>query len=542
LAILTDYLAPESLQRLEDEFAAALRIPVRICAVDGRPLTEESVVWREPGEDAAAPADEDAGCGPVGWADVPITLDGDLLGRILVRPPGTAEGEAPPESPPPMSPRARRLLRLMANVIARRWNRQKLLRTRITELATMYRLTAEFAGKRDLQSLLDLVARTVVEILGAKACSIRLLNEEGTELVIKAVANLSPEYLRKGPILLSESKIDQEVVSESKAIYIADERMDPRVLYPAEAQREGLVSALCAPLSYKGHCAGVLHVYMAEVHEFDWYERSLLSAIAAQAAAAIVNARLYEEAVRAANLRRHLRLAGEVQRRMIPARPPELPGLDIAGMYVPCFELGGDFYDFLPLAADNLGVAVCDVVGKGVRASLLMASIRAALRAHAENIYDMSKVMSKVNVSLCADTAISDFATMFYGVIDARGRRFTYANAGHTPPVLVRDGQCCHLTTGGGVLGIDPAFTWRQERMTFQSGDAIVLFTDGVTETLNFRDEPFGRARVDAVVQAAVRQKLTADGVVKHVLWEMRRFAGLQTRVDDLTLIAIRVL
>ena len=549
MAAVTDYLAQESLQRIQDEFVSVLRIPLRICLPDGRPVTKASAVWRGPPGPTRAEAGErepdfaDA-CGPVARADVLIRLEGQVLGRIVVRPPGSDWAAPLPAEPgaPEAPPRALRLLRLMANVIARRWNRQKLLRSRIAELAAMYRLTAEFTGRRDLQSVLELVTRTVVELFGAKACTIRLLNESQTELVVKAVAGLSPRYLTKGPILLSKSQIDREVVAHGRTVYIPDLKSDPRVLYPGEADEEGIVSGLCAPLSYKGRCEGVIRIYTGEPHDFDWYERSLLRALAAQAAAAIVNTRLYEQAVRGANLRRHVSMAAEVQRRMFPAGMPELPGFDIHAVYEPTFELSGDFYDFHQFEQDNLGVGVCDVVGKGVRASLLMASIRASLRAHASNIYDMSEVLARVNRDLCADTAIRDFATLFYGVIDARGRRFTYANAGHTPPLLVRDGQCCHLTTGGGVVGIDPGFSWRHDTMAFAPGDVVAIFTDGLTEALNFQDEGFGMARVERAAVAAVADRCSAAGIARRVLWELRRFTGLRTRLDDLTLVVIQVL
>jgi sigma-B regulation protein RsbU (phosphoserine phosphatase) len=549
VAAVTDYLAQESLQRIQDEFVSVLRIPLRICLPDGRPVTKASAVWREPPSPTRAGAGErepdfaDA-CGPVTHADVPIRLEGRLLGRIVVRPPGSDWAAPLPAEPgaPEAPPRALRLLQLMANVIARRWNRQKLLRSRIAELAAMYRLTAEFTGRRDLQSVLELVTRTVVELFGAKACAIRLLNESQSELVVKAAAGLSPRYLTKGPILLSKSRIDREVVAHGRTVYIPDLRSDPRVLYPEEADEEGIVSGLCAPLSYKGRCEGVIRIYTGEPHDFDWYERSLLRALAAQAAAAIVNTRLYEQAVRGANLRRHVSMAAEVQRRMFPAGVPELPGFEIHAVYEPTFELSGDFYDFHQFEQDNLGVGVCDVVGKGIRASLLMASIRASLRAHASNIYDMSEVLARVNRDLCADTAIRDFATLFYGVIDARGRRFTYANAGHTPPLLIRGGQCCHLTTGGGVVGIDPGFSWRHDTMAFAPGDVVAIFTDGLTEALNFQDEGFGMARVERAAVAAVADRCSAAGIARRVLWELRRFTGLRTRLDDLTLVVIKVL
>ncbi|MCY2927862.1 MAG: PP2C family protein-serine/threonine phosphatase, partial [Planctomycetota bacterium] len=118
----------------------------------------------------------------------------------------------------------------------------------------------------------------------------------------------------------------------------------------------------------------------------------------------------------------------------------------------------------------NLGVAVCDVVGKGVRASLLMASIRASLRAHAASIYELSEVIRRVNADLCADTDANDFASLFYGVLDTRARRLTYANAGHTPPLLLRNGQVTYLGAGGGLIGIDPAARWRHESISGPAG------------------------------------------------------------------------
>jgi len=526
---LTEYLSVETLQQLQDAFTAVSGVAIRICDSQARPITRRSPAG------AAEASDEPVRGADASRAAAPIMVNDETVGRIKLELP--SEGDFAE-----VYPRQLRLIALMTGVIARLCQREGQLRIRVDELATLYRLTGEFAAQHDLDELLDLVARTVVAAMDAKACSIRMLSEDGAELLPKAVAGLSSEYLNKGPILLAASRIDQEVLSTGEPLYIADERSDPRVLYPAEARREGIVSALCAPMMYKGRGEGVIRVYMAEPHEFDWFEVSLLKAIAAQAAGAIVNARLHVEAVRTANIQRQLRLAGEVQRRMIPTHPPKPPGYDIASIYVPCFELAGDFYDFIRLPDENLGVAICDVVGKGVRASLLMASIRASLRAHAANIYEISEVLAKVNGDLCAQTVSSDFATLFYGVIDLSRRRFTYSNAGHTQPLLAREGQVRYLATGGAVLGVDEGLRWAQDTLELQPGDVILAHTDGLHEAVNFQDEPFGRQRVEAAVLAAIAQGAAAEGIARHVLWEMRRFAGLQTRPDDLTLVVIKVL
>ena len=523
---LSDLLRRGPLQRLQDAFSAISELPIRIRDADGEPLTRPS----PPGQALGAPSHAAADI-----TEVPVLVGGEVIGRVVFcNPPGTGPAETSPD------PRATAALKLMADILGRLCDRQKELHSRVDELATLYHLTAEFTGQRDLQTVLDLVTRTVVEVVGAKACAIRLISEDGRELLIKAVANLSQEYLKKGAILIAESEIDRAVLADLKPVYVADQRSDPRVMYPAEARREGIVSALCAPLVFQGKPEGVLRVYMGEVHEFDWFAVSLLQAIAAQAAAAIVHARLDEEAATAWTMRRQLRLAGEVQRQMIPAHPPHIAGLDIAATYVPCFELAGDFYDFLDLPPDNTGIAVCDVVGKGVRASLLMASIRAALRAHAAYLYSMSEIVGNVNRSLCADTQIGDFATMFYGVIEAASRRFTYVNAGHLPPILVRSGQCCHLTTGGAVLGVEPTLQWNHDSFVLHPGDVILIYTDGLSEAMNFQDEAFGRQRVERALLEAVQDDLSAAGINRQVVWHMSRFAGLQSRLDDLTLVTIR--
>jgi len=462
-------------------------------------------------------------------------VDGFEAGSLVLVPPAdSAGGDGHAQN--------KNLLELLADLVGGLCQRESMLRSRIDELGMIHKLTAEFTTQSDLQKVLDTVAATVVDVMKAKGCLIRLFNEDRTELYVKAVAGLSSEYLEKGPVMLAESEIDREAVSTMQSVYIRDLAADPRGRYRAQSAGEGIVSSLFSPMAYKGRVEGVLRVYSDCEREFDWFERSLLAAISAQAAAAIVSAHLHQEAILAASMKRQLNLAGAVQRRMIPQNCPEIPGCEIATEYVPSYELSGDFYDFLALGEDNLGLVVCDVVGKGVRASLLMASIRASLRAHASAEYDMSMVMDFVNGDLCSDSLVSDFATMFYCVFDTRVRRLTYTNAGHVPPILVRDGQVTELVTGGWVLGIDADAEYETGILDCRSGDVIFLYTDGLAEAMNFRDEYFGKDRIIAALDDAVAQGFSAEGIVKHVAWMMRKFAGLQKRLDDLTLVALKML
>ena len=153
---------------------------------------------------------------------------------------------------------------------------------------------------------------------------------------------------------------------------------------------------------------------------------------------------------------------------------PTPKGFDIAARYVPSFDLGGDFYDFIDLDG-HVGVAVGDVVGKGVAASLLMASVRASLRAYAQDVYDLDEVISRVNHALCRDTLDNEFATLWYGVLDPSRMRLTYCNAGHEPPLLYRDGNVYTLEAGGMIVGVDPTQAYQKGLWDLKPGDCLLL-------------------------------------------------------------------
>lgn len=545
MAAVNDYLDEQTLRTIQRAFSAVLGREVSIHTPDGRAATPPDPAppsWETPPDAPAAtkpvsaPASARPGRKTPRIFEVPVHMDDELAGWIRVAPEEDGDADAafvPVER--------ENVLRLFAGVLGRLARDAMQLRRRVEQLLALQHVLAEITGVHELQQILDTVTKITVDALKAKAGAIRLLDEDGDELVIRSLHSISPQYLDTDPIPLSDSPLDREVLAGREPVYVADMTTDPRVVYQETARREGFVSALCAPMIFKNHREGVLRVFMDRHYEFDWFEKQLLQTIADSAAAAIANARLYAEAQKSWEMKRQLALAAEVQQRMIPEAAPKLDGVDICARYIPSQELAGDFYDFIPLPADNLGIAVCDVMGKGVRASLLMASIRASLRAHASNIYEMSDVLGRVNRDLCADTVSSDFATMFYGVLNARTRVFTYACAGHMPPILVRDGQVCYLETKGGLLGVLPEMVYPWDRLQLRSGDVILAYTDGISEALNFKNEPYGRKRIEEALLYAVQQNYSAEGIVRYCLWDLRRFAGLRRREDDRTLLAIKI-
>ncbi len=435
-----------------------------------------------------------------------------------------------------------RLLSVLSNNVARICYQEYILRERLGELGALYDLTGQLSGTQDLEQTLKNLAKSIVAITKSKACSLRILDRQSKELQIKARYGFSKKYLTKGSVTLSESQIDSAALS-GQPVYIADMTSDPRVLYRPEARAEGLASGLALGMMYKGEAVGVIHLYTAKRKEFGRFELGLLQAVASVAAAAIENARLYSDSLQAKEMERQVRLATAVQMQMIPAKAPERAGLELAGIYVPCLGLAGDFYDYIDLPQGNLGIAVADVSGKGVAASLRMASTRATLRAQVGKVFEISEVMQNVNEAFCRDVDPTDmvtpFVSMFYGVVDMANWRLTYANAGHEPPLLLREGKVVHLGEGGPVLGIDPASTYYQDVVQLRAGDVLVICTDGLIEAINFQAEQFGSKRVLQAAQAKVKD--SAEHIAKHILWEMRRFTGLTERMDDITIVVAKI-
>lgn len=562
---LTDFVDLRTLQDVQDSFTALTRLSTAIRDASGQQITSKTDSTRAESLQALdwLVADALSGDGGSNGLSAPIIVAGHQLGSItvdrrchsaaspsqeqrfrqLARHIGVPDErldelvEAAAESFGPNRAAGVQLLYLMANSIARLCYQGHQLRRRFDELSTLYEMSTILSGQRDLQQVLDAAARSAVEAMGVKAAMIRLLDDSGVELVPRSVYNLSQAYLDKGPILVEKSVMFREALT-GEVVYIENMTTDPRVLYPEDAEREGLVSVLCSGISYQGRPIGVMQLYTATRREFSSEEINLLRAIAQLAAAAINTAKLDARRQETERLERQLRMAADVQKRMLPHDLPSVPGLEIAARYVPSFELSGDFYDFIDFQP-NLGVAIADVAGKGVAASLLMAAVRSSLRAYAQDVYDIDEIVARVNAALCRDTLANEFATLFYGVIDSRNKRFTYCNAGHEPPLLLRNGKFIPLEAGGMVVGVDPAQKYDRGIIDLLPGDLLLIYTDGLPDALNFAQQKFGRQRILNAMREVARQN--AHQAANHILWEMRRFVGLNRLTDDTTLVVIKV-
>ena len=226
----------------------------------------------------------------------------------------------------------------------------------------LYHLITLVAGDFSLQEVLDKLAEAVVKIAGVKACSIRLLDENAGELEMRSTYGLSREYQNKGVVSKNDPVI--KAAFDGQAVVLDDMRVDGRVKYKEATIKEGLVSQLTVAMQFRSKAIGVLRLYGPEPMRFDEDDIALARAVASQCAVAITNAKLYAKAIEGSRIAEQMRLAGIIQRRMIPQKASLVPGLDIGAVYIPCFDVGGDFYDFFPLNDTCLALAIADVMGK----------------------------------------------------------------------------------------------------------------------------------------------------------------------------------
>jgi sigma-B regulation protein RsbU (phosphoserine phosphatase) len=585
---LTDFVDVGTLQSLQDGFARLTGIATSIRDSEGRPVTKPAgrspycaLVHATPSGAAACraghgeaalrvqqakqPCEHACHAGLTQFA-APIMVDGRHMGTIIlggwptsapqqeqVEALATQHGLAVDELlttvaalepwPEVEVTSATEFVQQLAGTIARLCYQAYELRHRVEELAALHEVSGTLAGRVELQEILDTATKKLVTVMGLGAAGLRLLDEDTGELQIASVARMSTGYLDTEPILLSESPIDQEALETGKTLYVEDVRTDRRTYYKERARKEELVSALVTALASGGQRIGVLRAYMGYRHGFTPFDVSLLEAIASQVATAIVNARLRRDSEEAERLDRQMKLAREVQRRMIPARAPEHTRYQFGCAYEPSSDLGGDFYDFLDFPNGDIGVVIADVVGKGLPASLMMASARSAFRSQVKAHPDIGEPMRTVNHRLWQDTLPSEFVTAFYAVLSADGRRLTYCNAGHEPLLLLRAGTIRELDVGGLVLGIDPDARYDASRLSLKPGDLLVLFTDGMTEALNYDEEAYGRARLhDSIrLHGSMAPDMPVDLIAKQLLWDVRRFVGLAPQSDDMTLVVVRV-
>ncbi len=403
----------------------------------------------------------------------------------------------------------------------------------VEQLALLAELIQEFASSLNLDETLQTTIERFMMYMDAEAASIFLLENEDRELVC---------YKCVGPVDIAGLRMDVaegivgKCVREQACQMVRDVRRS-RDFSATIDHSSGFAtrSLLCAPLSVRGDCLGVLELVNKRSGDglFDPKDQTLVRVLASAAALAIHNARMADSLVEHERLRRELELAREIQRKLLPA--PHAPYFPVSGVNFPAYEVSGDFYDFFRLPDGRIYFNLADVSGKGMNAALLMAQTSSLLRCLARDYTDPGKLLERVNQALCETASHGMFVTIVSGYIDPQSERICFANAGHQPPLQRGcDGSFSEIPAGAPPLGVTPETEFPVSEVSL-AGGSLYLFTDGVTESLTAERKPLDVAGLIGLIERM--SELESSDQLENIVAEIRRPDTRQR--DDITMMLI---
>jgi serine phosphatase RsbU (regulator of sigma subunit) len=404
-------------------------------------------------------------------------------------------------------------------------------------LALISKVGITLLSSSTLEQTLEQIVSLVFEAVPADRCLLMMRDDANQELRV-AVARLRDRAGEIGEIRVSRNVMD-EVVIRGKSVLTSDAQHDPRFA-SGTVVLQGVRSVLAVPLGVAEKVYGIIYAD-SPIAEGRFTEDHLkvLTTLASVAAIRVENARLVESRLQQERLERELQLAMEIQQRFQPTAPPVVAGYEFQGISFPCYEIGGDYYDFIPRADGRMVIALGDVSGKGTAAALLMSSLHAAIHAQTGSHETLVETISAVNKYLAENIPPNRFVTLFYAELDPGSGALSFLNAGHNPPLIVHAaGTVEQLAAGGLPLGIRPNAEYREGRTQLQLGDVLVIYSDGVTEAASPSGEEFGPTRLYEVVQRNV--DASAAGIRDRIESALTKFSQGTQAADDITLVIVK--
>jgi serine phosphatase RsbU (regulator of sigma subunit) len=407
---------------------------------------------------------------------------------------------------------------------------------RALEKDVLLEISKALSAPLDLDEVIEAIFKALRQVVRYDAAAIYLVNR--STLALEMVREVGyPRNSEHAFDLQVGQGIVGWVAKTGQPLIVPEVASDARYVAARPATR----SEIATPLMLEGRTIGVFNLESDLDDAYHDGHLELLSAFAAQAAVALERARTTRELLERRRFEKELAIAREIQLSFLPKRAPAIDNFDIAGATLPHDEVGGDYYDFVPVADGRVGLAIADVSGKGIPAALIMAGFRMSLLAEIRNEFAIRAVMRKVNSLLHESTDRDKFVTAFYGVLDFKHRVLIFSNAGHNPPILRRaGGHCEYLEEGGVAFGVLPDARYEERPIAIRPGDLLVMYTDGITETEAPSGEQFGTLRLEQVMSALGAR--SASEVVEGIIAEVTRWAGERGVSDDLTLIVLKSL
>lgn len=408
------------------------------------------------------------------------------------------------------------------------------------ELNLFYDVSASLIYPPDFKKTLDFILGKALDILEADKAAIVLLDgQKGKMEFLSGWVSGSPLPGDHPLDMHIEGTILEKALHSPKGLIINDISNSGDGLNPAIATK----SLICVPLHGKDGKIGLLTLGDRKKSDFTSKDLKLSTVLSSQAALVIENNRLIQAFLEKQNLERELEIAQEVQKSLQPLRPPTLPGYDIAALSLPCIQVGGDFYDFISLDAERLVIMIGDVMGHGVGAGLVMAAVRSALHVLSDGDTSIEKILTRVNNLLIKDMKEKkQLVTLFYGVLDFKKRKLTFANAGHEYPFVLRSSPARieFLETTGTVVGMFDDYRFHQAEVQLNPGDLVFFYTDGVVEVMGESEERYGKEKLYQVVEK--KRNLPGKELLDEVYREVAAFSGSKSMEDDLLMVVMKLL
>lgn len=409
----------------------------------------------------------------------------------------------------------------------------------VVELSTIVEATKRLNSTLDLGELINIILQLATRHTSADRGTVFLVDKERDEIWSLVGLGLDQQEIR----LPATKGIAGWVVHHGEIVNLPDVYQDPRFERDVD-RRLGYRTRtlLCLPIRNKdGEVIGVLQLLNKKDGPFTAADEGFLEALSDHVALAIENAQLHRERLAKQRMERDLALARSIQTGLLPECPPKLAGFDIAVSHRPSLEVGGDYYDFIPMGPETLMTVVADVEGKGIGSAMIMANVQATLHALIAHVHSLEALVASLNDMILSDTRGQKYLTMFLCLLDQRHSVLHYVNAGHVPPAVVRsDGTVEFLCEGGMVVGLFPSVKFERGHIRLRSGDIFVACTDGITEAMDTEDNEYGRERLAETVHR--ERNAPAASMVEAILKDVDKFSLGGHHEDDRVILILKVL
>lgn len=415
---------------------------------------------------------------------------------------------------------------------------------RIHEQAALLDFSRQLLSHPELDDLMAYLVEAVRTLLQVDACALVLPADTPYNLAFYAASGWYDDPVAAGRRVPADERSGSGLVMRTQTPLLVEDLHvnDPTPWIADWFREEGFRGHFIVPLVAEDQSIGVLNINTRQPRMLDGHELRFLQLMANQAAIALENARLHQERLKRQRLEEELAVGQEIQHSMLPELCPVIPGWEFCSIYRPAQQVGGDFYDFFSLAnqADQLGLVIADVAGKGVPAALFMALSRTMIRTVALSGSPPAATLERANELILKDSNAKIFLSAFYAILETGSGRLTYTSAGHNWPLWLPAGseECQQLHARGILLGVMEEISLEERTVQVAPGDTLVFYTDGITEAMNSKNELFGEERLRAAVRS--RAGATTDQILEAIVAAVHIFVGSAPQADDYTIVVVK--